>query len=145
MISSAASVFTPSPPSTIISFAVNQHSPGVVGRRANGTAATPQVDFTVEDRWGKLHNVRANVGTSVWEAVRNAGIEIEGACEGSLACGMCHVHIDKEHAKKFPPPVQQEKDTLMFAPNRSATSRLSCALLINHDSSSMLVKIPNSS
>jgi len=36
------------------------------------------------------------VGTTVLEAAHNNDIELEGACEGSLACSTCHVIVDKD-------------------------------------------------
>lgn len=37
-------------------------------------------------------------------------IEIEGACEASLACCTCHVYVDEEFFDKLPEPKEEEED-----------------------------------
>jgi ferredoxin-2, mitochondrial len=37
-------------------------------------------------------------------------IEIEGACEASLACCTCHVYVDEKYYDKLPTPVEDEED-----------------------------------
>ena len=44
------------------------------------------------------------VGTTVLEAAHNNDIDLEGACEGSLACSTCHVIVDKSHYSKLLEP-----------------------------------------
>jgi len=35
------------------------------------------------------------------------GIEIEGACEASIACSTCHVYIKEEFYDKLPEPEER--------------------------------------
>ena len=44
------------------------------------------------------------VGTTVLEAAHNNNIDLEGACEGSLACSTCHVVLDQDHFNKLDEP-----------------------------------------
>ena len=52
---------------------------------------------------------------------RNAGLtrcgtqELEGACEGTLACSTCHCIFTKELYAKLPPPDEEELDMLDLA------------------------------
>jgi len=43
---------------------------------------------------GKAYTVQAPVGKSLLEVAHANEIELEGACEGSLACSTCHVIIE---------------------------------------------------
>ena len=48
----------------------------------------------IED--GKEKTVEAQNGLSILEVAHNNGINLEGACEGSLACSTCHVVVEKK-------------------------------------------------
>ena len=45
---------------------------------------------------GTRKEVDAPVGLSVLEIAHRNNIDLEGACEGSLACSTCHVIVDGE-------------------------------------------------
>ena len=45
-------------------------------------------------------------GTSILQAAWDNRIDIEGACEGCMACSTCHVIVDAEHFDLLPDPVQ---------------------------------------
>ena len=49
----------------------------------------PKMIFIERD--GTRREVDAPLGLSVLEIAHKHGIDIEGACEGSLACSTCHV------------------------------------------------------
>ena len=40
--------------------------------------------------------VEAPVGLSILEVAHNNDIDLEGACEGSLACATCHVILEED-------------------------------------------------
>ena len=46
-------------------------------------------------------------GTSVMKLAHANGVNIEGACEGSLACTTCHVHVDPKDLNKLTPAVEK--------------------------------------
>ena len=50
----------------------------------------------VTDREGKLHELEADVGSTIMEIIRDAGLDIEAACGGCCACATCHVYIDEK-------------------------------------------------
>ena len=50
--------------------------------------------LTFIDPEGTHHEVEAPGGITVLEVARRNGINIEGACEGSLSCSTCHVIVD---------------------------------------------------
>ena len=50
--------------------------------------------MTFVERNGAAREVDAPLGLSVLEVAHKHGVDIEGACEGSLACSTCHVIVD---------------------------------------------------
>ncbi|MCZ8146423.1 MAG: 2Fe-2S iron-sulfur cluster-binding protein, partial [Roseomonas sp.] len=50
--------------------------------------------MTFIERNGTPREVDAPLGLSVLEIAHKHGVDIEGACEGSLACSTCHVVVD---------------------------------------------------
>ena len=54
----------------------------------------PRMIFVERD--GTRREVDAPVGRSVLEIARRHDIDIEGACDGSLACSTCHVVVDPD-------------------------------------------------
>jgi len=60
--------------------------------------------MTFVDREGKRHEVDAPVGLSVLEIAHRNDIDLEGACEGSLACSTCHVVISEEDIDRLSEP-----------------------------------------
>ena len=54
----------------------------------------PKITFI--DTEGTRREVDAPVGLSVLEIAHKNDIDLEGACEGSLACSTCHVIVEEE-------------------------------------------------
>ena len=50
--------------------------------------------MTFIERDGTRREVDAPLGLSVLEIAHKHDVDIEGACEGSLACSTCHVIVD---------------------------------------------------
>jgi 2Fe-2S ferredoxin len=83
--------------------------------------------------------VEVPAGTSICEALIDAGIAIEHACEMSCACTTCHVVIRSGFAS-LGDPDEIEEDLLDKAWGLQPTSRLSCqAILTSED---VVVEIP---
>lgn len=58
------------------------------------------------------------------------GIEMEGACEASLACTTCHIYVHHDYMDKLPVPEEKEEDLLDLAPFLKENSRLGIATFI---------------
>ncbi|UDG82326.1 ISC system 2Fe-2S type ferredoxin [Candidatus Vallotia cooleyia] len=82
----------------------------------------------------------AEPGKSICDALLDAGIEIEHACEKSCACTTCHV-IVHEGFHALAPSEENEDDLLDRAWGLAATSRLSCQAKIPPDSD-LVIEIP---
>lgn len=100
----------------------------------------PKMTFITPE--GKRLDVEAPLGLSVLEIAHRNNIDIEGACEGSLACSTCHVVIDPDWYGKLEPAREEEEDMLDLAFGLTKTSRLGCQLLMSDALDGLVVKLP---
>lgn len=100
----------------------------------------PKITFIEKD--GNPKVVDAPVGLSVLEIAHQNNIDLEGACEGSLACSTCHVIVDPEWFAVLTEAVEEEEDMLDLAFGLEKTSRLGCQIIINEKLDGMVVRLP---
>lgn len=86
--------------------------------------------------------VDAPVGLSVLEIAHKHGIDIEGACEGSMACSTCHVIVDPAWYDKLKPASEEEEDMLDLAFGLTKTSRLGCQIVMTPELDGLTVRLP---
>ena len=84
----------------------------------------------VTDRKSKTHELKATLGWSVMEVIREADLPIEAACGGCCACATCHVYVDPAWLAKLEEPHADETMMLDEAFQVEANSRLSCQLKV---------------
>lgn len=129
--------------------AASQKSAGIFGARwhTSGPAApgTDCIDVTFHDaKDGSNKTVQVPIGQSLLEAAHNNDIDLEGACEGSLACSTCHVIVeDQEKYDILPEPDDDENDMLDLAFALTDTSRLGCQIIAAKELDGLRVKIPS--
>ncbi|BDA42705.1 2Fe-2S ferredoxin [Coccomyxa sp. Obi] len=110
------------------------------GERKDGDTITATF-FDEKDKSEKT--VQVPLGESLMEAAHANDIDLEGACEGSLACSTCHVVIeDPELYDKLPEPTDDENDMLDLAYGLTETSRLGCQVIATKDIDGVRVRIP---
>jgi ferredoxin, 2Fe-2S len=102
----------------------------------------PKMVFIERD--GTRREVDAPLGLSVLEIAHRNKIDIEGACEGSLACSTCHVIIDPEWYELLKEATEDEEDMLDLAFGLTATSRLGCQIIITEELDGLAVRLPSS-
>ena len=102
----------------------------------------PRMVFIERD--GTRREVDAPLGLSVLEIAHKNRIDIEGACEGSLACSTCHVVIDPEWYELLKEASEDEEDMLDLAFGLTATSRLGCQIIITEELDGLVVRLPAS-
>jgi ferredoxin, 2Fe-2S len=100
----------------------------------------PKMVFIERD--GARREVEAPLGLSVLEIAHRHGIDIEGACEGSLACSTCHVIVDPEWYDLLKDASEDEEDMLDLAFNLTKTSRLGCQIVITEELDGLTVQLP---
>jgi len=84
------------------------------------------------------------VGFSVLDIAHRHGVDIEGACEGQMACSTCHVIVEPEWFSKLPMPVEEEQDMLDLAFGLTRTSRLGCQIVMTEALDGLVVRLPES-
>ena len=100
----------------------------------------PKMIFIERD--GTRREVDAPLGLSVLEVAHKHGIDIEGACEGSLACSTCHVIVDPEWYELLQDASEDEEDMLDLAFGLQKTSRLGCQIVMTEALDGLVVKLP---
>ncbi|PAV79436.1 hypothetical protein WR25_10630 [Diploscapter pachys] len=93
-------------------------------------------------RDGTKKKIRGKVGDNVMYLAHRYDIELEGACEASLACSTCHVYVDDAFANKLDEPKEEEEDMLDQAPALRPNSRLGCQIILRKDLDGMTVTLP---
>jgi 2Fe-2S ferredoxin len=98
--------------------------------------------MTFIDRDGTRHEVDAPVGISVLEIAHANNIDLEGACEGSLACSTCHVIVSPEDYERVTEATEDEEDMLDLAFGLTRTSRLGCQIIMSEELDGLTVRLP---
>mmetsp|Transcript_34017 Transcript_34017/g.59289 ORF Transcript_34017/g.59289 Transcript_34017/m.59289 type:complete len:128 (-) Transcript_34017:794-1177(-) len=86
--------------------------------------------------------VDAVLGDDLLKIAHAHGIDLEGACEGSLACSTCHVILEDKVYDTLPEPVPDEEDMLDLAYGLTPTSRLGCQVKVTEEMAGMRVMLP---
>jgi len=91
---------------------------------------------------GNRREVDAPNGLSVMEIAHRHAVDIEGACDGSLACSTCHVIVEPAWAGKLDEASEDEEDMLDLAFGLTETSRLGCQIIMSEALDGLTVKLP---
>ncbi|WP_169544977.1 ferredoxin family 2Fe-2S iron-sulfur cluster binding protein [Sneathiella aquimaris] len=94
---------------------------------------------------GDRLEVEAPLGVSILEIAQQNGLDLEGACEGSLACSTCHIIVDAEDFDRLMDATDDEEDMLDLAYGLTATSRLGCQILMSEELDGLIVSLPTKS
>ena len=100
----------------------------------------PKMTFIERD--GTRREVDAPLGLSVMEIAHLRGVDLEGACEGSLACSTCHVLVDPDDLERLNEPSEDEEDMLDLAFGLTETSRLGCQIIMTEELDGLTVRLP---
>lgn len=100
----------------------------------------PKINFIQKD--GTTKTVEAPVGISLLEVAHQNKIDLEGACEGSLACSTCHVIVAPEFFDQLPEATEDEEDMLDLAFGLTHTSRLGCQIMVTEALDGLTVTLP---
>ncbi|XP_078156774.1 uncharacterized protein LOC144552660 [Carex rostrata] len=115
-------------PMTIIFFSTGTTTSDEV--QSDGNQSNETISVTFVDKDGEEKHIKVPIGMSMLEAAHENDIELEGACEGSLACSTCHVIVmDVDYYNKLEDPTDEENDMLDLAFGLTETSRLGCQVI----------------
>jgi len=100
----------------------------------------PKMVFIERD--GTRKEVEAPVGLSVMEIAHRNNIDIEGACEGSLACSTCHVIVEESWYERLAEASEDEEDMLDLTFDLQRTSRLGRQIVMTEELDGLTVYLP---
>jgi 2Fe-2S ferredoxin len=101
----------------------------------------PKVTFVINENEEVI--IDAPEGLSLLEVAHQNNIDLEGACEGSLACATCHVVVDEEFFDKLSSISEAEEDMLDLAFGLTPTSRLGCQIIMTDELDGIKLFLPN--
>ena len=102
----------------------------------------PKITFKGRDGAGReINDVPEN--WTLLQICRSYGIDIEGACEGNMACATCHIVIDDDWYQRLDPPTEDEEDMLYLAYGLTQTSRLGCQIKLTAALDGLSVRLPD--
>jgi len=90
-----------------------------------------------------LKSVEVNEGDDILSIAHKHDIDLEGACEGSVACSTCHVILPEEYYNLLPEPEDDENDMLDMAFGLTDTSRLGCQVKVTRELDGITCTLPS--
>ena len=99
--------------------------------------------ITFIERNGNRKTCDAPLGLSLLEIAHRNQIDLEGACEGSLACSTCHLVIEPDWYDVLPGASEDEEDMLDLAFGLTKTSRLGCQIIVTEELDGLVVSLPS--
>lgn len=101
----------------------------------------PRIVFVEPD--GTRREVNAPLGHSLLHIAWDNNIDIEGACEGAMACSTCHVIVARDWFERLEEVSEDEEDMLDLAFGLTPTSRLGCQIIITEALDGLTVNLPS--
>ena len=101
----------------------------------------PRVIFELPG--GEQREIDAEPGKSLLVTAQQNDIDIEGACEGVMACSTCHLIVSEDWFKILTDASAEEEDMLDLAYGLTKTSRLGCQITVTEDLDGLVLKVPD--
>ncbi|MEO0412639.1 MAG: 2Fe-2S iron-sulfur cluster-binding protein [Pseudomonadota bacterium] len=101
------------------------------------------VKITFVEQGQRAVSVEAKPGERLLDVAQGAGVTMEGACEGVMACSTCHVILSEDDFERFPEPREEEDDLLDITFGAVPTSRLACQLTLQEAHDGLVVTLPS--
>ena len=94
---------------------------------------------------GAETHVTGEPGTTLLELAQSVGIDIEGACEGNMACSTCHLIVEEKFFDLLPDASEDEEEMLDLASGLKRTSRLGCQVEATVELNGIRLFVPQNS
>ncbi|KAF8553466.1 ferredoxin [Imleria badia] len=117
-----------------------------VQRHGSITRPPPGTGITLhfKDHQGNpIKTIEATEGDDILSLAHEWDIDLEGACEGSIACSTCHIILPPDHYDRLPEPSDDENDMLDLAFGLTDTSRLGCQVYVTRDMDGVEIRLPS--
>ncbi|GAA5900376.1 ferredoxin family 2Fe-2S iron-sulfur cluster binding protein [Sporobolomyces salmoneus] len=92
---------------------------------------------------GEIVTCEANEGDDIVDVSWEYDLDIEAACEKSVACSTCHVILEDDVYDKLEEPDDDENDMLDLAFGLTDTSRLGCQVKVTKDMQGTTITLPS--
>lgn len=103
-----------------------------------------RIKIHFKDAKGELiKTIEGNPGDDVLSLAHEYDVDLEGACEGSIACSTCHVILSPEHFDLLEEPGDDENDMLDMAFGLTDLSRLGCQVKLSKELDGMTCTLPS--
>ena len=102
----------------------------------------PKVIFIAADGSNRKE-CTAEAGDTLLTVAHENDVDIEGACEGSMACSTCHIVVGADWFSKLPDASEFEEDMLDLTYGVKATSRLGCQIVVTDELDGLKVSLPD--
>lgn len=109
---------------------------------SSAPAPSKAISVVFVDKVGASKTVSGPVGQNLVRLAHANAIELEGACECSLACSTCHVILEQRVYSSLAPPGEDEEDLLDLAVGLTPTSRLGCQVVLGTELEGARVQLP---
>ncbi len=104
-----------------------------------------EVTVVFVDQDGEETPASGKVGSTLLELAQAVGVEIEGACEGNMACSTCHLIVEDRFFELLPAASEDEEEMLDLASGLKRTSRLGCQVETTAELDGMRLTVPKDS
>ncbi len=104
-----------------------------------------EIDVIFVEANGTEKTVKAKVGMSVLQLAHYNDIDMEGTCEGNMACSTCHIIVQQKFYDALPEASEEEEEMLDFTVGLTGTSRLGCQIELTKAMDGMRLYLPKSS
>ena len=94
------------------------------------------------ERNGNRRELDAQPDATLLRVAQSAGLDMEGACEGAMACSTCHVLVEPDWFAKLRPASVAEEDMLDLTYGVARTSRLACQIIVTPELEGLTVRLP---
>ncbi|MBW0541592.1 hypothetical protein O181_081307 [Austropuccinia psidii MF-1] len=113
---------------------------GGKGRPPPGTG----IKIKFKNHKGELiKEVEGNEGDDIVDLSWEWDLDIEAACEKSVACSTCHCIFEPDVFNQLPEPSEDEEDMLDLAFGLTDTSRLGCQVKLTKDMDGTTITLPS--
>ncbi|GAA5941041.1 uncharacterized protein JCM15063_000630 [Sporobolomyces koalae] len=92
---------------------------------------------------GEVFTCEANEGDDIVDVSWEYDLDIEAACEKSVACSTCHIILEDDIYDKLEEPDDDENDMLDLAFGLTDTSRLGCQVKVTKDMQGTTITLPS--
>ena len=100
----------------------------------------PKITFIEPN--GTHRQFDAEDGDTILDVAHRHDIDLEGACEGGMACSTCHVIVAEDWYERLGPISEEEEDMLDMAYDLTKTSRLGCQITLTGALDGIVVSLP---